>query len=192
MTDIQKKWELRYRNTEIEATSPAKVLADGSHLLPSSGKALDLACGAGKNAIFLAKQGLNVDAFDNASVIIRKLSQYAKQHDLKLNAQVFDIEKNILPPNTYDVIIVSYFLERDIFPSLLNALRADGLLFYQTWSQEKVSTQGPSSTRFRLAKGELLQLCNGLDLLLYREEGNTGKIDKGFRDEVIYIGKKSC
>jgi len=188
---MQKKWDLRYKDTDISLASPAKVLAENTHLLPNSGNALDLACGSGGNAIFLTRHGLNTDAFDNSAVIIRKLSTYAEQQKLTLSAQILNVETEQLPANYYDVIVVSYFLERSIFPNILSALKAGGLLYYQTWSQESASTNGPSSTRFRLERGELLKLCPDLELVLYREEGTIGNSQKGFRDEVFYIGKKS-
>lgn len=185
------KWNKCYQDADISSAIPAQILKKNSHLLPRIGKALDLACGRGGNAIFLANHGLDVDAFDSSSVIVNKLCIFSQQQKLTLSARLFDAEAETLTSKNYDIIIVSYFLDRTIFPNILNALKPNGLLFYQTWSQEKISERGPSSTRFRLKKGELLTLCGDLDLIYYREEGSTGDTSKGLRDEALYIGKSN-
>ena len=183
------KWNECYQDADIASAIPSQILKENSHLLPEAGRALDLACGRGGNAIFLANHGLSVDAYDNSFAVIDKLQAFSQQQELTLSAQLFDVEREALTRKNYDVIVISYFLDRSIFPSILDALKPNGLLFYQTWSQEKVSARGPSSARFRLKKGELLKLCKGLNLIYYREEGSTGDVYKGLRDEALYIGK---
>ena len=184
------KWNQQYQDADFSLAKPAKVLLENSHLLATSGKALDLACGLAGNAIFLEKQGFQLDAIDNSSVLIQKLQQYINDKQLNITAILQDIETQALPTSHYDVIVVSYFLDREIFPNLIAALKPDGLLFYQTWSQEKISDRGPRRQAFRLAKGELLTLCNDLQLVYYREEGAIGNTSHGLRDEVFYIGRK--
>jgi tellurite methyltransferase len=187
--DIKDKWNERYKSATHEPQA-ARVLSEFLHLLPSSGYALDLACGRGANAVLLAQQGLQVDAWDIANIPIADLQKLAHEKQLNIHAKVRDVETHPPEPNTFDIIVVSYFLNRDIIPSLIQALKSGGLIYYQTFTQQHVSERGPRCAEYRLAEQELLQLFTGLQVLLYHEEGRVGDIQKGFRDEAMFIGRK--
>jgi SAM-dependent methyltransferase len=191
MRGLREKWNARYRDTEISRTSAARVLKENLHLLPRQGKALDLACGAGANAIQLAQQGLHTTAWDLSDVIIAKLRDYALQLDLTVHAEVRDIEAWPPEPNRFDVIVVAYYLERRLAPMLVQALNPGGLLYYQTFIQDAVSGSGPGSPEFRLIPNELLTLFSALRLLVYREEGKVGDVNQGFRNDAMFIGLKA-
>ncbi len=190
MIQLLDKWNRHYQNADFSLATPARVLRENIHLLAVPGRALDLACGLAGNAIFLEKQGFQVDAIDSSSLLIQKLKQYINRNQLNINPILQDIETQPLLSSHYDVIVVSYFLSREIFPNIIDALTPGGLLVYQTWSQERVSDKGPKRQAFRLAKGELLTLCKNLQLVYYREDEMIGDISKGFRDKVFYIGKR--
>lgn len=201
-----KKWDEAYQVADIASATPASVLNNYSFLLPEGGDALDLACGRAGNALFLASlpdHDFMVDAVDYSHNVIDALTSYVNRQQLPINPILRDIEKDGLQQGgasyagkkykaakKYDVITVSYFLNRSLFPQIINALKPDGLLFYQTWSQEKVDNSGPSNPDFRLKKGELLSLCTGMTPLLYKEFGNIGNIDQGLRNEALIIAKK--
>jgi len=87
------------------------------------------------------------------------------------------------------VIVVCHFLDRQIMPEIIAALRNNGLLFYQTFTKTRVQESGPSNEQYRLGKNELLDLCKGLDTIVYREEGTIGDTESGFRNEALYIGQ---
>jgi len=186
---IKEKWNQRYRAATGERQA-ARVLKENLHLLPQKGHALDLACGTGSNAILLAQQGLQVDAWDIAEVAIAALQDIAAQRQLSLRAEMRDVEADPPAPGTFDVIVVSYFLDRRTIPALIEALRPGGLIYYQTFTRERVSDRGPQRADFRLAEQELLQLFSGLQLLVYREEGRVGNVQQGFRDEAMLVGRK--
>ena len=186
---IKKKWNERYCAATGEGQA-SRVLKENLHLLPDNGCALDLACGLGGNAILLAQQGLKVDAWDVADVPIAALQEIALERQLCIQAEVRDVEADPPVPETFDVIIVSYFLDRDIIPALIQALKPGGLIYYQTFTLQRVSDRGPQRAEFRLADQELLQLFSGLQVLFYREEGCVGDVQKGFRDEAMLIGRK--
>jgi SAM-dependent methyltransferase len=181
------KWNDCYQDADIEAATPATLLQQNSYLLPKSGHALDLACGRAGNAQFLAQKGFSVDAFDLSENVINALTSFAASG---INPQVWDSETDPLQKAQYDVIVVSYFLQRDLFPAILTALKTGGLLFYQTWSQQSIDTSGPSNPNFRLQQGELLTLCSDLRVVLYREEGDLGDIQQGSRNEAWIIAEK--
>ena len=187
--NTKENWNERYRAGTGERQA-SRVLKENLHLLPENGRALDLACGLGDNAILLAQQGLTVDAWDIADVPIAALQDIALERQLFIQAGVRDVETNPPAPETFDVIVVSYFLDRDIIPSLIQALKPGGLIYYQTFTRQRVSDRGPQRAEFRLADQELLQLFSELHILFYREEGCVGDVQKGLRDEAMLIGRK--
>ncbi|HKH20378.1 MAG TPA: hypothetical protein VKB53_05725, partial [Gammaproteobacteria bacterium] len=76
--DLGTKWNRRYLEVDVDTARSAQVLSDNVHLLPSTGQALDLACGLGGNALFLARLGFNVTAYDISTVAVDKLNIYAR------------------------------------------------------------------------------------------------------------------
>lgn len=186
-----KKWNDAYKHAEIATAKPAQVLSENAHLLPKKGSALDLACGRAGNAIFLAKQGFNVDAVDISPNVLENLESFVKQQSLAISCECRDIESKGLSEKKYDVIVVSYFLNRELFPQIIKALKPCGLLFYETWSQEKVNDSGPSNPEYRLQARELLNISHALRPLIYREEGDQGSITKGTRNTAMLVAKNA-
>lgn len=184
----QLKWDQRYRNSDSKA-SAARVLLDNQHLLPAQGKALDLACGLGGNALLLARQGLEVMAWDISPVAIVKLQQQADDDDLPIHAEVRDALKQPIPENQFDIIVVSYFLERSLAPAIIKALKPNGILFYQTFNQSRLTGRGPKNLAYRLTENELLDLFKPLTVRYYREDGITGDMMQGYRDESLLIAQ---
>jgi len=187
--EITTKWNERYRAAEGEATA-CYALREFAHLLPHEGEALDLACGRGGNALLLAEHGLQVQAWDLSSVAIETLQTTANARGLAIQASVRDVEQESLQANSFDVIVVSYFLERDLAPALIQALRPNGLLFYETFVREKPEGVGPSNPDYLLGANELLKLFADLHVLAYREEGLVGVMEKGQRNVAMLVAQK--
>ncbi len=190
VSDERDSWDRRYRDAPDAPPSPAAVLRDYAHLLPSQGRALDLACGRGGNALLLARAGLAVDAWDLSAVAIGQLDAAAAREGLAIATQVRDVVAEPPPPACYDAITVGYFLERRIAPAIAAALRPGGLLFYQTFGPERVGDRGPRNPAYRLETGELLRLFARLRVHLYREDGMAGDPARGLRGEVQFIGAR--
>lgn len=188
--DIEEKWNTRYLEREVESRNISDVLAQHQHLLPRRGRALEIACGLGANALFMARLGLEVDAWDISPVAIDKLNDYCRDHGIHINASVRDVRNKPPARESYDVIVVSYFLQRELAPAITEALRPGGLLFYQTHIHDKVDDSGPSNPDFLLKSNELLNLFNSLTILAYREEGRVGDIRRGFRNAAMLVGIK--
>lgn len=187
---LRAKWDTRYADLE-KVPRPAEVLLSNSHLLPSQGSALDLACGLGGNAMHLAARGLDVVAWDLSPVAIQRLHQLAQENNLpNLQAEVRDVECQPPSVDQFEVIVVSYFLERSLVASLINALKPGGLIYYQTFIRDAVSTEGPKNSNFRLADQELLSLFNKLKIRVYREEGRLGDLSSGTRDIAMLVAEK--
>jgi tellurite methyltransferase len=176
MNELQVKWDQRYREAQA-LPPPARVLTENAHLLPGSGHALDLACGLGANALFLAGRGLTVEAWDLSPVAIERLSREAGASGLQVTALVRDGVAQPPRPGSCDVVVVSHFLDRT-------------LLFYQTFSREAVSRSGPSNPAYRLGDNELARAFSHLLLRFYREEGRLGDLEHGCRDLALLVAQK--
>lgn len=186
---LRAKWDQRYLTSD-RYPAPASVLTENLHLLPTSGQALDLACGLGASALLLAQRGLDVVAWDLSAVAIERLQQEAAARGLRIPTQIRDVCERPPEPETFDLILVSHFLNRDLAPALSNALRPGGLLLFQTFSNEAVSLCGPSNPAFRLKTNELLRMFPSLIVRFYREEGSVGDIRLGTRDVAQLVAQK--
>jgi len=183
------KWNTRYRDKRVEDTEAVGVVRENLHLLPNEGRALELACGLGANAILLARHGLATEAWDISPVAVAKLEAYATQHRLPLQARVRDLTAEPPEPEGFDIIVVSRFLDRALCPAITAALRPGGVLFYQTFIREAITDRGPPDPRFRLARNELLTLFPALVVRFYREEGALGDTTRGHRDEAQLVAQ---
>ena len=197
------KWNNRYRAVSDESStinssslssipSAAQVLKENCHLLPVSGTALDLACGLGANALFLAKQGLVTHAWDISDVAIERLLDASLSIPLQITTEVRDVVASPPPKNSFDVIVVSRFLERRLIDSLIDALKPGGLIFYQTFIIDKMAGVGPDNSDYLLKPNELLQMFRSLTIRVYREEGLEGNIETGFRNEAMLVAQKTA
>jgi SAM-dependent methyltransferase len=187
--DFQSVWNERYRHSD-RVPEPATVLREYAHLLPARGRALDVACGLGSNGIFLARAGLETWAWDLSNVAIAALDARARDLGIVLRTEVRDVVANPPAAGSFDVVVVSHFLERRLAPGLQAALRPGGLLYYQTFTKARVDDTGPRNPDFRLGDNELLGLFRGLKIRSYREEGRTGDISRGFRNEAMLVGER--
>ncbi|MEQ1528695.1 MAG: methyltransferase domain-containing protein [Methylococcales bacterium] len=196
MSDVINKWDTIYKPLTVDANAITPVLSENVFLLPEQGQALDLACGLGADAIFLAAQGLAVTAWDISGVAIEKLQAYARQQQLQINACRQNITRNSFAEKAFDVIVVSRFLDRSLMDAIISALKPNGLLFYQTFTRQKLTPQSgitrhtPNNPDYLLAENELLQLFSELKLVFYRENGLLGNQESGLRNETQFIGQK--
>lgn len=185
-------WNQRYQQDQNGAApQAARVLLDNRHLLPATGRAVDIACGRGGNALLLADHGLETLAWDYAEAALTQLTNFAREKQLSISCECRDVVQMPPPADRFDVITLSNFLDRELFPYLIKALRPGGLIFYQTFILERVTDIGPDNPSYRLAANELLHLFRELRLVYYREEGCLGDPERGFRDQAQYIGRKT-
>lgn len=165
------RWQRCYEDSAGDVPAACSVLHDHLHLLPPEGDALDLASGRGGNALLLARQGLRVQAWDYADSALNALETQAQAAGFSLHTQRRDVVQQPPKPQSFDVIVVSNFLDRSLFPALVSALRPSGLLFYETWLGERQG-RGPQDPAFRLQPGELLGLIQPLQALHNQERGD--------------------
>lgn len=163
MKNTAQKWQQKY--AEAELSTPAEacwLLKQHARRLPLTGQALDLASGLAGNARFLARCGLTTQAWDISQTATDLVNKWAKTQGLtNLTAYCKDIKATVLKPASFDVIVVSQYLDRDIFSALAQALKPNGLLFYQTFLAP-VQDQAPSNPAFYLQSGEMPQVWSSM------------------------------
>jgi SAM-dependent methyltransferase len=167
----------------VVVNSPASWLVQHADLLPRKGLALDVACGRGRNALWLAERGLTTLAVDREPESVRELNDEARARGLSLTAEVRDLERgpaslppSPLPPSPYDVIVVVHYLHRPLFPALIDALAPGGLLVYETFTRAQAARGKPTNPDFLLEAGELIDLVRPLDVLVSREGDYEGQM----------------
>lgn len=151
--------------------TPAAWLRDHADLLPASGQALDVACGRGRHALWLAERGLSVLALDRDAAAISLVRDSAAQRALPVIALRGDLETGhcSLGAGAFDVIVVVHYLHRPLFPALIAALHPGGLLIYETFTHKQAARGKPTNPDFLLEQGELRRLVLPLEIVDYRE-----------------------
>jgi len=186
---LRDKWNTQYSADNLFRV-PTEVLSENLYLLPTEGCALDLACGLGANSLLLAKQGMTVQAWDISDIACQKLQDQADTEALAIKTFTQEIDVSCFTSARFDVIVVSRFLDRSVCNAIMESLKPDGLLFYQTYTLQKINQQGPRNPRFLLAAHELLTLFSSLKIIFYRENGCLGNKTQGLRNEAQFIGQK--
>ncbi len=186
----REKWDRIYSERGTEHGRAVRVVEENLHLLPTSGKGLELACGLANNSFAITAHGIEMAAWDISAVAAERVNQRATQTGAKVTACARDVVTEPPTAAEYDVVVVSHFLDRSLVPAIITALKPGGLLFYQTFTQTRVVESGPKNSDWRLADGELLTLFAALKPLVYREEGLTGDTGKGLRNEALLVAQK--
>lgn len=190
------KWNRIYRKSSENEPRPSSVLTDYRYLVPSQGRALDIACGLGGNTLYLASSGLMTTAIDLSDEGIDKLKQKATAKNLEVNAIVADVSNAYFASHeqyhqAFDVISVSNYLDRQLFTIFPDLLRPGGLLFYQTFVQDKSDVEnGPSNPAFLLEANELLALTQPLVCRVFYDLGTVGDTGHGLRNQSCIIAQK--
>jgi SAM-dependent methyltransferase len=158
--------------------TPAAWLVENLDLLPPGGRVLDVACGRGRHALFLAEAGFQVRAVDRDPQAIDAVRAAAREAGLDLQAEVLDLEATP-PPDLgqehYDAIVVVHYLHRPLFPALIQALAPAGVLVYDTFTIDQAARGRPTNPAFLLRPGELAGLAAPLAILRSREGEFEGR-----------------
>lgn len=162
----------------IDATAtPSTWLVANATLLPPSGVALDVACGRGRNAFWLAARGFIVDAIDRDADAIAAIRREAAVRQVAVHAEAADLETGAphLGESRYELILVVNYLHRPLFPHLVTALRPGGVLVYETFTRAQARRGKPTNPAFLLEPGELHARASNLILLADREGTFDGR-----------------
>ncbi len=158
------KWNRKYRR-EAFADQPAAIVRAYAHLAPV-GRALDVACGNGRNACYLAGRGFAVDAVD---VALEGLKRFACR-PTKIQRICADLDDFIIPPGRYSLIVNTRFLDRRLFPALQAGLCPGGVLIFESYRAAPAGApRGPHRPEHLLKPDELRRAFSRLRTIFYRE-----------------------
>lgn len=133
-------------------------------------RALDVAAGSGRNALYLAALGFEVDAVDISDVAIDQLRAAAGERGLAVHGQVLNLENAALPDGPYDVVVSMNYLQRDLFGALAAALKPGGLLLFETFAAVHIEQLGHGvNPDYVLQGNELLRAFAELHVRRYSE-----------------------
>lgn len=181
------KWDKKYQETtsllkDREPSENLKKIVEKT----KGKKALDVASGAGRNSIYLANNGFDVEALDISSVALEVLNNKGFKN---ISCKLVDLDEYEIPKNNYDLIVMTNFLDRNLIPKLSNALKIDGVLFIETYMEDELNEKTSSNPDFLLKKDELKTFFNdNFELLVYDEFLNTEELYK-MKKQFIAIRK---
>lgn len=152
-----------------------KAIVAGRWFEFSQPDVLDIACGSGRDAMYMAKHGAQVFAIDNSATALARLQRSVRHYQLRVTSAIVDVERSLdeqqtvrLPvsmPKTYDIVIMCRYLHRPLYPQLRRWLKPQGFLCIQTFLQgcEKISS--PRNPNFLLAHDELAETFQDLTII---------------------------
>lgn len=171
--DDKTRWNAKHQNVPMP-NNPSDIII--KHVKPSDGKrALDIACGTGRNTHYLAKLGYDVDAVDISDYALSQIKCTNKIHTIES-----DLTNYVIRPNTYDLMININYLERKLFSSMIAGLAHNGILIFETFiTAHEAGYHNPSNPEFLLRSNELPTEFSTLKVLFYEE-----------RDDINMYGEK--
>lgn len=169
LTTSSASWDERYRQKPAPV-EPSEFLVELGHLLPAQGRSLDLACGGGRNSVFLAEHGLRAVGIDRSWHVLQQGRELAARRQVSVSWIQADLERFSLPHAAFDVILCFYYRDPRLYAAIRVALRPGGLLFYESYTREQLRlSEGPRNPAHLLEPGELLKAFYDLHLVFYRE-----------------------
>lgn len=182
----QENWSNRYKSRDEELKPPSKFLVDNLSSL-KDGSVLDLACGDGANAIYLAQKGFSVTGVDFSEEALNRLNKFSKEKNLSINTKLLDVDDKdeLLSLKEFDNILISKFKPQvDVFKILPKLLKNGGIILFTSFNfrQSEISD---FSRKYTLEEREFADLTDKLTLLKLETRVEDGNHIDG------YIFKKS-
>ena len=164
----RQRLEGRYRSGRRSATeAPSEFLVAHAGLI--AGRVLDVAAGAGRNAVFLARRGAVVEALDISLTGLRLARDVAVAEGLSLLAAQVDLESFPLPRRRYDAIINIRYLQRALFEPFRQAIKPEGIILFDTFLIDQQSISEHRNAAYLLQRGELRAAFSDCEILVYEE-----------------------
>ena len=171
----KEKWDAKYiKKAQLLKPREASINLQNFIKECSGNRALDIACGAGKNTIYLAQNNFHVDAIDVAKIALDTLDTYAKEKGLSnlIDTKLMDLDYFTPKPNIYDLILMANYLDRDVIEKTKNALHVDGIFIVETYMYDKENEKTNSDPINLLAQNELKEIFSDYNILYYDEFKN--------------------
>lgn len=174
--DERTAWDKTYlRKDYLFGKDPSDFLVKNVEQLPL-GPALDIATGEGRNAVYLAKKGFQVEGVDISVVGLRKAQKLAAENGVKLQTVNADLNKYKIRTNYYSVILNFLYLQRNLFPQIKAGLKKGGVVVFETHTTDQLKNSGSATWQreYLLEPGELKKAFSEFEILHY-SESNDGK-----------------
>ena len=160
-------WDDRWQLKKDEAIPAADSWLRKHRNLLSGGIALDLACGRGRNSLFLADMGYQVLALDSSRVALKLLSSAATEKRLAIKVLPHNLESGVpAKPEAFDLILCFYYLQRSLFPAIKTRIAPGGLFIGRSFCQHD---SGNEASEIIYEPGELAELFADWEILAYEE-----------------------
>ena len=194
-------WNSRYSEREFAyGTDPNEFFKEQIHkIIP--GRAIFLGEGEGRNAVYAAKLGWQVDAVDFSSSAKDKALKLAKENNVKINYTVSDLNDYDFKENDYDLVVMIFLhlpleLRTSIFSKSILSLKKNGRLLIEAFSKEQINniSGGPRSIDLLYSENDVLSLTNDLRIETMESKSiqlDEGKHHKGKADVIRFVGVKS-
>jgi SAM-dependent methyltransferase len=183
-TSDRARWEDRYR-TGSYARSPSSLVRGLDDVLPRAGRALDVAGGAGRHAVWLAERGLSVTLVDVSETALELCERAADDAAVSVRTVLADMETDPLPPGPWDVVLAFHYLWRPLMPALCAALASGGMLVVVQPTRSNLRRHPHPREAFLLDDGELPSLVGDLEVVSYEE----GWLEEG-RHEARLVARR--
>jgi tellurite methyltransferase len=168
--EARERWDRKYAGRPAEPGLPDGFLLACADRLPTAGKALDVAGGAGRHALWLAARGLDVTIADVSPVGLQRATDAAAARGLAVKTQAMDLEADPrLPDGPWDLILCFHFLFRPIYGDFARVLAPGGTLVVCHPTRTNLQRHAHPSARFLLEDGELEGLVPGVQVLSLEE-----------------------
>lgn len=163
----KERWDSKYDNeVYIFGTEPVRFIRENLNILPK-GKVLDIAMGEGRNGVYLAANGFEVEGIDISEVGLKKAHKLAEQNGAKITTRVVDLENAQLPESTYDVVLCTYYMQRDLIPQMKKAVKPGGVVVFETYNEDYLKYR-KFNPEWVLKTNELLDLFSDFKILRYQ------------------------
>ena len=185
--DDQVRWDRQHaagHGSDHASGFLKEILLSDSWPMPR-GRALDIATGKGRNAIFLAEHGFDVVAIDVSPVALDEARQRAAGKSLSISWQQADLERIELPEATYDLVVDFNYLQRSLIPQIKAALKPGGHVIFETYLIGQEMIGHPKNPAYLLRHNELLDLFRDFRVLCYREGKFSAGEETAFRAGIL-------
>ncbi|MEE8364932.1 MAG: methyltransferase domain-containing protein [Gammaproteobacteria bacterium] len=164
----REKWDQRYAEDSYNKKTPVILVTDWLPQIPV-GRALDVACGAGRNALFLAQSGYRVDAVDISPEGLNMAQKEAVSLGLDINWIEHDLDQSYSFDTDYNLILVMWFVNLELVTQLCDCLAPGGYLICEEHLATDEDVIGPNNPNFRVVPSALREAVSGLEILHYEE-----------------------
>ena len=165
----REKWDERFRSGDHGGREAPGWLRDLESELPTEGMAIDVAAGAGRMALWMARRGLDVMAIDISPVGLALAREAAADEGVQIRTEIADLTRDSLPEGPFDLVACFHYRQPDLFPDMRLRLAPGGILVAELPTLHNEERHATPSRRWLAEPNELIWGCAGLDIVYYRE-----------------------